>query len=181
AATMPVTRLLHAYATECRYELLRTLRQPIFLFPMLALPVLLYLFFGIVLAGPQAGSNPQVALYVFSGFAMFSVVGPGMFGFGIGLAVERSSGLLTLKRALPMPAGANFAARMVASMAAVALVLAMLIPLAKYFGNVPLPAGKIMSFAAVGILGVLPLCAIGLLVGSYVSGTAAPGVVNLIY
>ncbi len=34
---------------------------------------------------------------------MFSVIGPGMFGLGIGLAIERQSGILTLKRAMPMP------------------------------------------------------------------------------
>ena len=74
---MSFGRLLHAYWTEARYEALRTLRTPAFLIPTVALPVMLYVFFGIVLAGGKGAADQQIALQVLSGFTMFSVrLGP---------------------------------------------------------------------------------------------------------
>ncbi len=64
---MPISRLLRAYWIEARYEVLRTLRTPAFLIPTVALPVMLYVFFGIVLHGDKP-TPPQVALQVLSGF-----------------------------------------------------------------------------------------------------------------
>ena len=48
-------------------------------------------------------------------------MGPGIFGFGVGLAMERDQGLLKLKRAQPAPAGAHLFAKMVMSMVFAAL------------------------------------------------------------
>ncbi len=179
--TMSLARRLRAYAMEARFELVRTARAPVFLFPMLVLPVMLYLFFGVVLVGQHGPPDPKIALLVFSGFAMFSVVGPGMFGFGIGLAIERQSGALTLKRALPMPAGSNLLAKLFAAMVLASVVVALLLPIATLYGHVTMNGAQIARFAVVAVLGVVPFCALGLLIGSFVSGTAAPGVVNLLY
>jgi ABC-2 type transport system permease protein len=48
-------------------------------------------------------------------------------------------------------------------------------------GHVPLSAGQGMRLLLTGMLGVLPFCALGMLVGAYVKGQGAPGVLNLIY
>ena len=37
-------------------------------------------------------------------YTVFGVMGPGLFGFGVGLAMDRERGLLTLKRVQPVPA-----------------------------------------------------------------------------
>ena len=39
-------------------------------------------------------------------YSVFGVMGPGLFGFGVGLAMDRERGLLTLKRVQPVPASA---------------------------------------------------------------------------
>jgi ABC-2 type transport system permease protein len=181
AAPMKVSRLLNAYCTEARYEILRTLRTPAFLLPTIALPLMLYVFFGIVLGGHRAAADPNAALLILSGFAMFAVIGPGMFGIGIGFAMERQYGIVTLKRALPMPPAANLLAKVASSMVLALLVIAALMVLGVMFGHVSLTASQVVRFALVGVLGVVPFCALGLLIGTLVSGTAAPAVVNLIY
>ena len=176
---MSLSRLLHAYWTEARYEVLRTLRTPAFLIPTVALPVMLYVFFGIVLVGKAP--PPQVALQILSGFTMFSVIGPGVFGVGIGFAMERQHGIFTLKRAQPMPFAANMLAKLFSAMSLSLIVIALLMTIATLFGHVELTAAQAARAALVGVLGVVPFCALGLLIGSLVSGTGAPAVVNLIF
>jgi ABC-2 type transport system permease protein len=178
---MSSQRILRAYWTEARYEVWRTLRTPAFVIPTFALPVMLYVFFGIVLNGAHAAADPQAALGILSGFTMFSVIGPGLFGIGIGLAVERQAGIITLKRALPMPPAANMVAKVFSAMTLSALVITTLITLAVLFGHAHLGVGQAVTLLLVGVLGAAPFCAIGLLIGSLVSGTAAPAVVNLLF
>src|SRR5262245_17983356 len=103
---MPSGKLLRAYLTEVRYEFVRLLRTPAFAIPFLVLPIAIYLLFGVLFARAAITSNPGLANYLFSGFSVFAVIGPAIFGVGIVLAIERDGGLMRLKRALPAPTGA---------------------------------------------------------------------------
>jgi ABC-2 type transport system permease protein len=181
SAPMTLTRLLNAYWTEARYEVLRTLRTPAFAIPTIALPVMLYVFFGIVLAGGGKPANPQIALQVLSGFTMFSVIGPGIFGLGIGFAMERQHGIFTLKRAQPMPFAANLLAKLISAISIALVVITLILTIATTFGHVELTAAQAARTALVGVFGVVPFCALGLLIGSLVSGNGAPAIVNLIF
>ena len=51
-ALMPIGRIARAYANEVKYECLRMLRSAAFSIPFLVLPVPVYLFFGVMIAGP---------------------------------------------------------------------------------------------------------------------------------
>src|SRR5271157_5485862 len=113
SSTMPASRVFHAYFTETKYELIRTLRMPGFLLPFLVLPVALFLFFGVMLG---ATKDPKIALYLFTGMSVFGIIGPAMFGFGIFVAMDREQGMLTLKRALPMPPLAYLLAKTIMAM-----------------------------------------------------------------
>src|SRR5690606_31975392 len=88
----------NAYVEEARSEILRYLRNPGFLLPIILFPAAFYLMFGVALAEKTA---PQAARYLLASYSAFGVMAPGLFGFGVSLALERDSGLLTLKRALP--------------------------------------------------------------------------------
>src|SRR5262245_27102385 len=104
---MSGARLLGAYLTELKLELVRVSRAPVFVIPMVLLPPALYFLFAVVIAGasPEAkGHAAQVGIFFFTGFATFAVVGPALFGVGCSIAIERDQGLLRLKRALPAPA-----------------------------------------------------------------------------
>jgi hypothetical protein len=81
-AQMPIRRILRSYVNEVRYETLRMFRSPGFSIPFLLLPVPVYLFFGVMLAAPAVAHNPGVANYLFSGFSVFAVMGPALFGVG---------------------------------------------------------------------------------------------------
>jgi ABC-2 type transport system permease protein len=53
--------------------------------------------------------------------------------------------------------------------------------IAATLGHVDLTLAQAARTALVGVLGVVPFCALGLFIGSLVSGTGAPAVVNLIF
>jgi len=180
---MPLRRLLRAYLIEAKYESTRMLRAPAFAIPFLILPVALYLFFGVVMIGSsgQASTNPNVATYLFTGFAVMGVMGPGMFGFGISIALELEQGLLRLKRALPMPPAAYLFAKMLMAMLFSALVMVTLVAGAVAFSPLKLSAARYLAVSLILVVGTLPFCAIGLFIGTRISGRVAPAIVNVIY
>jgi len=177
---MPSSRVVRAYAVEAKYESLRMLRAPGFAAPFLSLPVALYLLFAVLLFGTEIAKDPKAGLFTFIGFSVFGVMGPGMFGFGITVAMERETGLLRLKRALPMPMAASLVAKMAMSMLFVAIIMVSMAAAAP-LGHLRLGGIQLLSLSLVNIAGALPFCALGFLVGSLASGKAAPAFVNLFY
>jgi ABC-2 type transport system permease protein len=175
---MTSRRLLGAYAMEARSECLRYFRAPGFLLPVTLFPTMFYLLFGIVM---NHNADANTARYLLASYGVFGVMSPGLFGFGVSLAMERENGLLTLKRAMPMPPGAYLLGKMVMAMLAAAMVMLLLLALGIGLAHVQLGVLQALVFIVTGMLGVLPFCALGMLVGTLVKGQGAPGVINLIY
>jgi len=178
---MPFARVLRAYLIETKHEFLRLLRMPSFAIPFLVLPIFLYLLIGVVVVGQSKNVDPRAPLFMFAGFLVFAVTGPGIFGFGHGLAVERQAGVLTLKRAQPMPAGCYVIAKMLMALICTLIELGLLLPLAIGLGHVSVTLLQVVGILGASLLGTLTFCAIGFFIGSIVSGSAAPAVVNLLY
>jgi ABC-2 type transport system permease protein len=108
-------------------------------------------------------------------------MGPGLFGFGILVAVERNQGLLTFKRALPMPTGSYLTSKLLMSYVFAIAVMAMLVALSVTVGHVTLSASKLFTVAAVMSLGVFPACAVGLFIGAWAPASSAGAFANIIY
>ena len=181
AALMPVARTLRAYASEVKYECLRMLRAPAFGVPFLLLPAPVYLFFGVLLAAPAVAKNPGIANYLFSGFSVFAVMGPALFGASCALALEREAGLLKLKRALPAPAGAYLIAKLMVGVVFAAVAMVTLLIAALAAGKITLTASQLLIVTVVMTVGAIPFGAIGLFIGAYASGSAAPAFANLVF
>ncbi|MGC3982362.1 MAG: ABC transporter permease [Steroidobacteraceae bacterium] len=167
-------------ALETRMETLRLLRNPSFAIPTMAFPVMFYLLFGVFLLGTRMrGTN--MAAHLFGAFLAFGVVAPGLFGLGVGLAMDRERGLLQLKRALPIPAGLYLTAKLlVAALLSSTISLALML-CAATLGKVSLDVTQWLNLFAVSLLGCLPFCGLGCLIGSMVKGQAAPAIINLLY
>src|SRR5262245_12907464 len=174
-----IRRLCRAYMTEAWYELLRTLRAPAFAGPFLLIPTALYLLFGTMI--PESGSERPVGPYLFTGFTVMGIMGPALFGFGMGLALEREQGLIALKRALPMPTGAYLLSKMLMAVLFAVLIASALAAETFFLGRVPLTASQVIAVVLITVVGTIPFCAIGLFIGARVSGRAAPAFVNLAY
>ena len=175
----PAPSVLRIQVLESWYELLRVLRTPAFAIPSLAFPVVFYLLFAVVLPG-QWGSY-QKAAYLFATYGVFGVIGPALFGFGVGLAIEREKGWLELKRVSPMPTFVYFVAKISMSLVFAFAVLCLLTLAAVGLGGVRIAPLAWLQLVAILLLGTLPFCAIGLWIGTLVKGQAAVALVNLVY
>jgi ABC-2 type transport system permease protein len=170
--------VINAYVQEAKSECLRYLRNPGFLLPTLLFPSVFYLMFGIFLAHSNSAEAPR---YLLASYGTFGVMAPGLFAFGVSLALERDTGLLTLKRAMPMPPGAYLLGKMAMAVLVAAVISIILMCMAVFLAGVSLAAPRLAMFFMLEVLGVLPFCALGLLIGTLVKGQGAPGVVNLVY
>lgn len=177
AAAMPMSRrrVLGAYLAEVRSECLRYLRAPGFILPMTLFSTVFYLMFGVLL------NHGDASRYLLASYAAFGIIGPGLFGFGVSLAIERDGGLLTLKRALPMPPGAYLLGKMVMAMIAASIVVVLLLLIGTWLAHVALSWRQMLALIATGAFGVLPFCALGMFVGTLLKGQGAPGLLNLVY
>jgi ABC-2 type transport system permease protein len=180
-APLPLARLVRAYGMEAKLETVAALRSPGFALPFLVLPVVIYLFFGVVIAGNAPSEfGPELADYLFAGFGVMAVAMPGIFSSAI-LATERDGRLLELKRAQPLPPGATIVAKVVMAMGTSALSVALVALAAIAAGKITLSLGQVAIVWAVLVLGSIPFSAIGLFLGSRISGSAAPAWGNLIF
>jgi ABC-2 type transport system permease protein len=179
AAYTQGSHVLGAYLGDIRVELIKMLRTPAFAVPTIVFPVMFYLLFGVLLG--TARGNMQMGLYALAAYAVFGTMAPGLFGFGVSLAMEREQGLLTFRQALPAPPGAFLLARMVTAMVFVSMSTLLLIVVAITAGKVSLTPLQGLMLYIVNVLGVLPFAALGMFVGATTSGNAAPAIINVIY
>jgi ABC-2 type transport system permease protein len=179
--SMPLARVIRAYATEVKYESLRMLRAPAFSIGLVVVPIPVYLFFGVLLAAPAIAKHPGIGAYLFSGFSTFAIMGPALFGVGCTLAIERDAGLLKLKRAWPAPDGAYLIAKMLMAVLFAALLMVLMVTTGVLAGKASLSAAQFLALSTALIVGALPFAAIGLFIGAYSSGSAAPAFVNIAY
>jgi len=177
ATTLPSRVNFASYLLEAKYEFLRVLRTPSFAVPTLLFPPMFYLLFGLILNR----SNGNAAHYLFATYSVFGVMAPGLFGFGVGVAIERERGWLSLKRVAPMPPGAYLAAKMAMAALFALIIYVVLAAMAFGLGGVRLDAVQWLLLGLIAVLGVLPFCALGLLIGSRANASAAPALINFIY
>ena len=155
------------YLAEAASELIRVIRTPSFAAPTLAFPLVFYVMFAIVLPG-QWGDLHK-ATYLLATYGVFGVIGPALFGFGVGLAMERQQGWLELKRVSPMPTSAYFFAKIAISLAFALTTIMLLSSAAVLFGGVHITLVTWLKLVVTLLLGTMPFCAL------------AVAVVNLVY
>lgn len=170
---------MRTYWLEAKFQFLSLLRTPRFAVPTLLLPPLFYLFFGILM---NTGRTPPVSMAqaILIGYAVFGALAASMWGVAVTLSTERNLGWLEVKRASPMPLGSYFVSKIAASMAFSLTILLLLGLLAQNFGHAGLSVTQWLQLAACVLAASIPLCGMGLLVGTLTSAGATPAVVNLI-
>ncbi len=122
-----------------------------------------------------------MATYLIATYGAFGVIGASLFGFGVGVAIERGQGWMLLKRASPMPPMAFFAAKLAMCTIFAAAVFFVLAALGVTFGHVRMPSAVWLRLATTLVLGAIPFCALGLGLAYLVGPNSAPPIVNLIY
>lgn len=174
-------RVFRANLEEIRCEALRLLRNPAIAIPIVVLPVALYTLFAVLIAGAAIESDPSVGIFLFTAFSIMATTMPALFGIGTTLAMEREMGLMRLKRAQPAPTGSWLVAKITCGVGFGILSYLPILGVALGTGKLPLDGGAVTAMSLVLIASSIPFCAMGLMVGALVSGSAAAGYANLLY
>jgi ABC-2 type transport system permease protein len=181
STTLPAKRnLARIYLLEAKTEVLKAWRLPVYSVFTLAFPLMFYLIFGLTFGGQSAGAV-DVAAYMLATYGAFGVIGASLFGFGVGLASERGQGWMRLKRASPMPPAAYFSAKIVMALLFSLLVVLGLFLLGYFLFGVRLPLQTWGALLGTLLLGALPFCAFGMMLGYLAGPNSAAAVVNLVY
>ena len=168
---------LSVYVTEARFEFIRMLRMPMFALPALVFPAMFYLLFGVLMSKGKT----EMSAYLLATYCIFGVMGPGLFGFGVSVALEKDQGWLKWRRAVPALPGAYFVSKMAMAMIFSFIIFIELALLSSTLGGVDLTALQWSQLFVISLLSSLPFCALGLVIGILVNGQAAPAIVNFIY
>ncbi len=162
---------------ETGAEILKALRAPEFLLPTVLMPSAFYSIFGVVLGG--AGTNN--ATYLLATYGVFAVMGPSIFGFGVGVAAERDRGWLQLKQAVPSPAYSYVAAKIITTILFATLALMPVYLIAGFFGQVELARNIWFALFAVHLAAAIPFVLIGLCLGFSFQSGGAVAVSNIVF
>jgi ABC-2 type transport system permease protein len=172
---------LAVLVAESKAEVLKAVRLPMFLVPVLTFPAMFYVLFGVLMSGGRQAGGVDMSAYLLATYGAFGVIGAALFGMGVGVAIERGQGWFTLKQATPMPPLAYFLAKVVMSAAIGICVVVLLSILAFFVGDVRLPALTWLGLLAVLAAGAVPFCAMGCAIGFTAGPNSAPIIANLVY
>ena len=164
------------YALQAKTEFLKVWRLPMYAIPTLAFPLMFYLLFAVA---TNRGTG-QAATYLLATYGAFGVMNAALFGFGVGIAVERGQGWMLFQRATPMPPLAHLFGKLVMATLFGALIVLILSAAAVTLAGVRMPVGTWLALAGTLVSGAIPFAAFGLAVGYWVGPNSAPAVVNLI-
>jgi ABC-2 type transport system permease protein len=114
-------------------------------------------------------------------YGAFGVIGPGLFAFGIGLALERDQGYLKWRLVLHSPMRNYFLAKMLVALGFALLIISQLLLCANLLAGYKPTLWQIIALYSVLGLGSLPFAAIGLAFGACLRSNAAPGILNGVY
>jgi ABC-2 type transport system permease protein len=167
--------LSKGFKLEALCDLKATFRSLGFVIPSLAFPCVFYVFFGVLMAKGNTSS------YLLVNYMIFGIMGPALFNFGINVATDRENGWLCLKRLSPMPAIHYIFAKTLTALCFSTLIFILLSVIAITLASVSLSAAQWISLYGLSLLGTLPFCMLGLLLGLTCTAKGAPAIVNLVY
>lgn len=177
-------RLFDIYLAELRCVLLQQRRQPLGTLYTLLLPLLFYLFFGVIFTENLLTVSIEgipAGIYLLATCGVFAVVTTALQGFGLGLAMERTQGWLRLRQAAPAPVAIYFASRLtLALLLGAALALALLASAVLLTGST-LTLVQALQLIAVLALGILPFAALALALWYLVAPGSAAAVLQGAY
>jgi ABC-2 type transport system permease protein len=177
----PVASLGRVLAAQTWSELLIRWRLPAFSATSLALPVVLFSFFGLPFAGRPGPRGLDAGAFLLASFGAYAVGQVMVFGFGIGVAVERGQKVDLLMRATPLPSGVYLAAKVLVGLLFGLLSVLVLFAYGSVAGGIQLGPSVWVGVIARLLAGSLPLIALGFAIGYRAGPNAAPAVANLVY
>ena len=176
--TASISSMLLAQAHS---EFVTRWRIPAFSITSLVLPILFFTFFGLPFARQTSPAGVSVGAYLLVSFAAYGVGNVMVYGFGIGVAVERGQKVDVLMRAMPIPPLVVITAKVLNALVFSLISIVALIAYGVVVGGVHQDLGVWVSVIGRLLAGSLPFVGLGFAIGYGASPNAAPALANLIY
>lgn len=173
--------LFKMLTTQIRGEFLSNLRVPEFLIGVVAIPVMLFMMFGLPNARVTFPDGTTLGALMMASFSAYGLLSLVIFSFGVDIANERGRGWLRLVRATPMPGWTYFAGKLAMSLLFASLILLVLFAVAVLFGGVRLSALRWLTIFGTLLVGGLSLSTLGFALGYLARPRAASTLGNLIH
>ena len=159
---------------HAKAQTLELLRYPAFSVPTLALPAILFCFFGL----PRAGGRANVLLASFAAYGVLSVA---FFQFGVGIASERTRPWEAFLRTLPVGIATRLAARAISALGFAAASAAIVAGVALLATDAQLSAAASVRLPLALLAGSVPFTALGIALGYWIPPKGALPVANILY
>ncbi|MSP52484.1 MAG: ABC transporter permease [Alphaproteobacteria bacterium] len=169
------------FLAQCRSDLTVHWRTPAFTVSSLVLPIVFFTFFGLTFVDRTSAQGYDIGAFILASFACYGVGAVLVYGFGIGVAIERGMKVDLLIRASPNPGAIFLGAKVAVAMFFALTATVLLIGYGVIIGGIHEPMTVWLSLTARLLIGSVPLMGLGLAIGYSVGPQAAPAVANLLY
>ncbi|WP_019241777.1 MULTISPECIES: ABC transporter permease [Bacillus] len=171
---------MHSLWMQCKFETIRILRNPYYVFWSLFIPILFYFLFTKVFTF----ENPNITNYkahLLMSMTTFSVMGSGIMTLGIRLVEERSKGWLLFMQTTPLSPKVYFFSKMFSQSIIHIISVVVIFFVGGVVNSVALSFSEWLFAGIWIIIGSLPFLAIGTLIGTIKRVDTATGISNVLY
>ncbi|MEO7230223.1 MAG: ABC transporter permease, partial [Candidatus Limnocylindrales bacterium] len=156
------------------------LRNPAISVISFALPLMLFVFFGMPAIGTPYRPGIDLGTFMLASFAAYAVSSMMVFNYGITIALDRGQKIDVLMRSTPLPGSVYLLARTLSALVFGSVGLMVLLIVASVAG-VRLDAATWLAMTALLLVGSIPFIGLGFAIAYLFSPSAAPAVANLLY
>lgn len=168
-------------AAQTAAELRGNLRVPEFLIGVVAIPVILYVMFGLPQAGQILPEGTDVGAMMFASMSSYGVISLAIFTFGVDIAQERGRGWLRRLRVTPLPMWVYFAAKCAMALVFSAVIVAVMLAVAVLAGDVAFDLPRLARTCAVLVAGGVAFSTLGFALAYWARPRAATAIGNLVF
>lgn len=173
---------MNAFIAQCKWEMLRQVRNRRFLFFSVLLPVAFYFLFVRITGNPNMSiDGASWKAYYMMSMATFGVVGGAINGLSSRIAFERTQGWMRLVQTTPLPNWSYFGSKVIAQLV-LNVIMILIVFLAGGFGeHVQMTAAQWITCGVGLVVGAVPFIALGILIGFAAGAEASQIIASGVY
>ena len=165
---------------QARAQAVIFLRTPAVSVISFAMPLMLFVFFGLPAIGTPYLPGVDLGTYMLGSFAAYAVSSMMVFNYGVTIALDRGQRVDVLMRSAPLPGSVFLLARTITALAFGLLALAVLFVVA-FAAGIRLDTLTWASMVVRLAVGAIPFIGLGFAVAYLCSPSSAPAVANLLF
>ncbi|AEJ42579.1 ABC transporter permease [Alicyclobacillus acidocaldarius] len=172
---------MNSWLLEWRIEVLRNVRNRRFFIFTLLFPVGFYLLYVNLYGRHAQVGGIEWSKYFLISMSVFGVVGTGLNGNAVRVAIERTQGWTSWMLTTPRPAAQAVTTKIAANVVVNAIAIAIMFLVGAFVEHVRMPAGEWLGCGAATVFGALVFTALGILIGHIGGREAAQILASIVY